>query len=184
MNFIMKEESVISPLTLAIIGLVSKQPSSGYDLRKLFAETPIGAFSSSPGAVYPALKRCKASGWIIGHVDNSKELRPREIFELTAGGHALLKQELSRLVTQDDVIWRSDSLILRFSFMDGILSDQEITDFLTQYLEEHRLYLSSLEAHRASMPDDPRCGVLAMECGMERCRANITWASKALDFIQ
>ena len=44
-------------LGYALIGLVQEDPRSGYALRKVFEDTPMGAFSSSPGSIYPALKK-------------------------------------------------------------------------------------------------------------------------------
>ena len=35
---------------------------SGYDLRKVFEETALGNYSSSPGAIYPALSRLEQQG--------------------------------------------------------------------------------------------------------------------------
>ena len=40
----------LSLLEFALLGLVhDHQPCCGYDLRKVFAETPMGSFSDSPG---------------------------------------------------------------------------------------------------------------------------------------
>ncbi|MHC4537428.1 MAG: PadR family transcriptional regulator, partial [Planctomycetota bacterium] len=60
----MNENNSISTLSLAVLGLIAQKPHSGYDLRKVFSTTPLGHFSSSPGAIYPALKRIEKSGWV------------------------------------------------------------------------------------------------------------------------
>ena len=44
-------------LDYAILGLIQDRPLSGYGIRKLFEETALGNYSSSPGTIYPALKR-------------------------------------------------------------------------------------------------------------------------------
>ncbi len=44
-------------LDYAILGLIQNQPLSGYAIRKLFEETALGNYSSSPGTIYPALSR-------------------------------------------------------------------------------------------------------------------------------
>ena len=44
-------------LDFAILGLVSHQALSGYGIRKLFETSALGNFSTSPGTIYPALKR-------------------------------------------------------------------------------------------------------------------------------
>ena len=46
-----------SQLGYALLGLIHQQPLSGYDVKKIFASTPMAGFSDSPGAIYPALRR-------------------------------------------------------------------------------------------------------------------------------
>ena len=55
----MKKDTIIKPTLLdyAILGLIQDRPLSGYAIRKLFEETALGNYSSSPGTIYPALKR-------------------------------------------------------------------------------------------------------------------------------
>jgi len=53
-------------LGYALLGLIHQKPSSGYDLRKTFAETAMGNYSDSPGAIYPALERLESQGLVRG----------------------------------------------------------------------------------------------------------------------
>ena len=76
----MSNRIISSPLELAILGLLWQQPRSGYDLLKLFTETAMGGYSSSPGAIYPALKRLARHGSITGEVQNRDSLRPRQVY--------------------------------------------------------------------------------------------------------
>jgi DNA-binding PadR family transcriptional regulator len=178
---IMKTSDALSTLSLAILGLISKSPSTGYDLRKLFASSPIGAFSSSPGAIYPALKRCEKNGWLSNDIDNSTKLRPRQVFSLTDTGREVLRKELLQHVDVEAVIRHQRDLILRFAFMDDMLSRQEIRAFLEAYASAMEDYLGMLEQHKPLMPSDtPLCGFLAMEQGMDGYRANVRWARRAL----
>ena len=48
-------------LEYALLGLIHMQPQSGYDLRKIFETTPMGHYSSSPGAMAPPRKNPSAS---------------------------------------------------------------------------------------------------------------------------
>ena len=77
----MNKKTTLSTLSLAVLGLIQQEPRSGYDLRKIFSTTPMGHFSTSPGAIYPALKRIEKSGWIRGNIDNNKELQTPENWE-------------------------------------------------------------------------------------------------------
>ena len=80
----------ISLLGYALLGLVQQRPSSGYDLRKMFAETAMGSFSDSPGAIYPALTRLEKRGLIRSEVEERAALRRRRLYRLTPKGRAEL----------------------------------------------------------------------------------------------
>lgn len=181
----MNENETLSTLSLAILGLLSASPSSGYDLRKVFMNTPMGVFSSSPGAIYPALKRCEKSGWIRGDIDNSTTLRPRQVFHLTDKGLSLLKKVLSQAVTVEDAMQRPEDLLLRFAFMDGLLSDDEILAYLESYLSSMETYLETLEETRQSMTfESKNCAYLALEQGLMSYQTNIQWARHASEVLR
>ncbi|HEX3968204.1 MAG TPA: PadR family transcriptional regulator, partial [Edaphobacter sp.] len=60
--------SNFSILGHALLGLIYQQPLSGYDVKKIFASTPMAGFSDSPGAIYPALRRLEKSGLVRSEV--------------------------------------------------------------------------------------------------------------------
>ena len=53
-----------SILGYALLGLIYQQPLSGYDVKKIFASTPMAGFSDSPGAIYPALRKVEQLGFV------------------------------------------------------------------------------------------------------------------------
>ena len=178
------EPTTLTPLRLAILGLISMQPMSGYDLRKVFETTPMGNFSSSPGAIYPALKSLEKSGWVHGVPDKQDTLRPRLVYSLTDRGDEALNNELDAAVTRDDLIWRYDQLMLRFAFMErrGLA---RVLRFLEELLTEIDAYVTHLEDVREQMTGQTTvCGRLALEQGIEGYRANARWARSAIREIE
>lgn len=177
----MQEQSADSQLTLAILGLLSTQPMSGYGLRKAFMNTAIKAYSSSPGAIYPALRRFEKEGRIAGAIERQHTLRPREVFALTPRGKASLIESLALPVTHDDVILRMDSLFLRYSFMSGLLSGAEIATFLEAMAKETEAYIQKLEKEfRELAPGLPFSGRTAFELGLKTLRTTLLWARETL----
>jgi DNA-binding PadR family transcriptional regulator len=177
----MGEPPTLTPLRLAILGLISMQPMSGYDLRKVFETTPMGNFSSSPGAIYPALKSLEKHGRVRGVPDKQDTLRPRLVYSLTDRGDEVLNGELDATVTRDDLIWRHDQLMLRFAFMErrGLA---RVLGFLEELLTELDAYVAYLEDVREQMKGQATvCGRLALEQGIEGYRANARWAGRAID---
>jgi DNA-binding PadR family transcriptional regulator len=139
----------VSLLGYAVLGLLAQKESSGYDVRKTFALTPMQSFSDSPGAIYPALKRLEKGGLIRGTVERGSGLRQRKVFRLTAAGAGALKSWL-RKPPRDDVIRALDELTLRFGFMDVFRGPDDSRRFLealeselTSYIPELREYLAA-----------------------------------------
>jgi len=82
---------IIKPTLLdyAILGLIQDQPLSGYAIRKLFEETELGHYSSSPGTIYPALNRLQK----LKLVEKSKQKETTKTrFEITQAGVLSLKK--------------------------------------------------------------------------------------------
>jgi len=177
----MNKKTTISTLSLAVLGLIQQKPRCGYDLRKVFSTTPMGHFSTSPGAIYPALKRMEKSGWIRGSIDNNKELRPRLIYRITAKGSDVLKQHLMQAVNKDDVIWQMDDLMLRFAFMDDIAGREYTLKFLEQFLTATKSHLHKLrQYHNQIKGSFPPAARLAMENGIDNYQMNVKWAQRAI----
>ena len=74
-------------LATVVLGLVHGGTDTGYALVKLFETTPMGHYSASPGAIYPALKRLEARGLLKGQAQAANRGRPKRQFELTPEGH-------------------------------------------------------------------------------------------------
>ncbi len=181
----MKQENELSRLSLAILGLITQQPQTGYDIRKVFLTTPMGHLSSSPGAIYPALRRIEKAGWVRGRTQPGKTRRRRVVYETTTRGLAVLRQHLSQPVTREDVTWRMDDLILRFAFMDQVVGHEATLRFL-------RAFASELDAHVADLRHYldgargimPACGRLALENGIQGYEMNARWARRAMKELE
>ena len=178
---IMKQETTLSTLSLAVLGLIAQDPRSGYDLRKVFSTTPMGRFSNSPGAIYPALKRIEKSGWVRGSIDSKKELRPRMVYQITKEGLDVLRRHLSQTVTRDDVIWRLDDLMLRFAFMDELAGREGTLQFLEEFRTETTSHSRALRKYLDEIRGFiPPAGRLAMENGISNYEMNARWAKRAI----
>jgi len=181
----MAQETGLSTLSLAILGLVSQRPLTGYDIRKVFATTPMGHFSSSPGAIYPALRRIEEAGWVRGKAGEGKTRRERVVYEITARGVRALKQHLSRSVTRDDIIWRMDDLMMRFAFMDPIVGREMTLRFLRAFESELEAHATELRHYLDSVRDImPPCGRLAMENGIQGYETDAQWARRAIEELR
>jgi len=168
-------------LEYALLGLANNQPRTGYAFRKVFEATPMAHYSSSPGSIYPALQRLDERGLLESSVGDGDTLRPKRVYTVTSEGVEALRAWVSQRVTREDVIWRPRELMLRFSFMGGLVDDDVSCTFLEQLAVELDGYARSLEEYRSAMPGHgPPHGVLAMEAGLANVRSMKTWAKNAL----
>jgi DNA-binding PadR family transcriptional regulator len=163
------------PTTLgfALIAHAQAQPRTAYALRKLFETTPIGRFSSSPGSIYPALKKLEAAG-LTAAKDG--------LVHATAKGRQALRAWLSAPVTVADVDRELEITLLRFAFLDLVDDPAQTTRFLTSFRAALSEQLGQLRAflqseHTRSMSWH---GKLAVESGRMACEAQLHWADHAI----
>ena len=124
----------------------------------------MGNYSSSPGAIYPALERLESQRLIRGVVEDSAGLRRRRLYHATAIGAAELRKWLSKTVEAHDVMRGAPELMLRFSFMAHALGADAAISFLQEFRSSLKSYLSGLEAYaRANGKKVPLSGRLALE---------------------
>ena len=170
---------VESALAFALLGLLLHEPRSGYDLRKVFASTPMGIFSDSPGAIYPALRRLAARGW-IQPVTSSPGGRRRQTFEPSEAGRAALLDWLSAPPPLDDVARRWDELMLRLAMMSGVVPVATVKAFLDQIAAALDAYSASLEAFQSTTGKAlPLLAQLAFASGVDGIRAQQRWVREA-----
>ena len=177
----MSRQQTPSALSLAILGLISLEPVSGYDIRKIFQTTPMGYFSTSPGAIYPALKRLEESGLIRGNIIRKHTLRPKRIYSLTNMGRKTLKEILAQPLTQKDVIWRLEEMILRFTYIGNILGREQSIRFLTELASQIDQYLPVLRKNLTIQKELKNInGGYALEQGIGKYEATAKWARRVI----
>lgn len=166
-----------SALEHALLGLLHQQPRSGYDLRKVFTATPMGIFSDSPGAIYPALKRLEHRGWLQGRIEERGDLRRRRIFRLTSVGESAFRRLQQQPLTTED-LKRLDHVMLRFSLMDQSLGPAASVDYLKSLARILAEYIPTLRAHL--VPGMPLSGRLALEYGISDYQSLLNWTRSAI----
>ncbi|HEX5610403.1 MAG TPA: PadR family transcriptional regulator [Solirubrobacterales bacterium] len=80
----------MSPTAYVILGLVSKEPRSGYEIKAVVDRTTRFFWAASYGQIYPELKRLSEAGLVVG-VDAPTGGRKRTRYEITADGEEELK---------------------------------------------------------------------------------------------
>jgi len=87
-------------LRLVVLGLIAEQPRHGYDIIKALEARFQGAYSPSPGAIYPMLQMLEEADLVSSQMQGAKKL-----FSITEEGLAYLEEnrvDLDRINAQID----------------------------------------------------------------------------------
>lgn len=178
-------EKPLTTLEYALLGLVGMSPMSGYDVHKVFDTTPLGHFSSSPGAIYPALRRLERRGLLEARLDQTTEARPRRVYSLSEAGDAALMAWLREPVTQDEMVRDAGAPILRFSLMQGRLSPQKVITYLEGYRQLVKSYVEELHGHLPDVRMESALHArLALQRGISGYERDVDWIGHAIAAIK
>lgn len=89
-------------LRLVVLGLISDEPRHGYDIIKALEAKFQGAYSPSPGAIYPMLQMLEEADLVLSEANGNKRR-----YSITDEGRAYLEQhadELARINSQIDEV--------------------------------------------------------------------------------
>lgn len=76
----------------AILGYLSWQSLTGYDLKKLFADSTILYWSGNNNQIYRALVKLHEAGLVSKEVELQEDLPPRKVYTITPMGEAALRE--------------------------------------------------------------------------------------------
>lgn len=165
-----------------LLGLVCLSPSSGYDLKRVFAATPMGVYQPSSGALYPALRRLEAKGLVQAKpLDRvSESARHRRVYESTQAGRTAHVAWLRAPIEPSTAARDIGLHLLRFVMMEPEFAPEEVVGFLDSLKDALAAFTAGLERYAAAAHLDGRHPRLALEHGVAVHRASLQWAEQAI----
>src|SRR3984885_10379471 len=116
-----------------LLGMVSLQPATGYDLKRRFAPPPLGVYQPSSGALYPALERLERRGLLASQeLPRAGHGRPRRRYQLTDEGRQAHLDWVRQPVMPETVAQDLGLHLLRFVMMAQVLPEETVVAFLTR----------------------------------------------------
>ena len=79
-------------LRLVVLGLIAEEPRHGYDIIKALEAKFQGAYSPSPGAIYPMLQMLEEADLVVSAAEGAKRL-----YSITEEGRAFLAEHAAEL---------------------------------------------------------------------------------------
>jgi PadR family transcriptional regulator AphA len=165
-----------------LLGMISLQPSTGYDLKRRFATTSLGVYQPSSGALYPALERLERRGLLASEaLPQAGHGRPRRRYRLTDDGRQAHLDWVRQPVVPETVAQDLGLHLLRFVMMAQVLPEETVVGFLTSLRAALAWLVGSLErqADAIDAVGNPYAG-LAIEHGLAVHRASLAWAEQAI----
>lgn len=172
----------ISRTPYAILGALSIEPMSGYDI-KAFLDSTVGHFwRESFGQLYPQLDRLRNGGLVSREGRAGKGARPRHVYSITERGRAELRRWLTEEAEPD--IGRREGLLKLF------FGSEVGAEISASHVEEYRRRAAASLAHlaraeeqlRSEDQEDPRFPYwsITLQFGQAIARAIVDWADEAL----
>lgn len=155
-----------------ILGLLAKNPMSGYDIHKHANEVLNTAIQTSYGTLYPMLHKLLAEGAVqVEEVDQDN--RPmKKLYRITGRGRADLEAWLERPANGDKV--RREFLLKVYLAKD--IADHAVVELLARRRDDAQQLVEHLRRKRDSCQDLQQIWMLDYELSL--CQAEIGWIKR------
>ena len=166
----------------AILGLLTIEPMSGYDLGKNLRESLNYFWAESNGQIYPTLKSLVTNGLIVPVATQAAGKRARQKYALTPAGRKRLKEWLAKpphiQPPRNELLLK---LFLGRSAPQGAIAEH-VARVKRRYEEIQNMFKglrASLQEEHAASPD-LKYWMLCLDHGIRLRQAQIAWCNSAL----
>jgi DNA-binding PadR family transcriptional regulator len=164
----------LSATAYVILGMVRKEPRSGYEIKAMVDKTTRFFWAASYGQIYPELKRLSDAGLVVG-IDSPTGGRRRTVYEITADG----EEELRVWLRQPPQTFEMREEGLLKLFFAGALPPEEAVE-IVRTMRAHRLsinaQLRAMEEMKAGN-DDPY-PLMVLRSGIEFTEWFADWCER------
>jgi DNA-binding PadR family transcriptional regulator len=164
----------------AVLGLLAYAPLSGYDIRRIYAQSLGNFWSESYGHIYPILKRLDEEGFATREVERQTGRPDRNVYSITDLG----RDELHRWLAQplDPIRERVEMLLKLFHGWE--VGPAVMIEHVRQTRAEHEALLQRYAHYDEAMSheDDPPTPywLMTVSCGQHVSRAYIEWCDETI----
>lgn len=119
-------------LEYTILGYLSWKPMSGYDLKKIIAESEILYWSANNNQIYRTLLKLNKHDLVTQSILHQEKNPSKKIYTITNAGRRALKEWVS---TNPEAPQLRNTFLIQLQWSDQ-LSKKEISDLITKYKYE------------------------------------------------
>jgi DNA-binding PadR family transcriptional regulator len=164
----------LSSTAYVILGMVSRTPRSGYEIKALVDNSTRFFWAASYGQIYPELKRLSEAGLVEGS-DAPRGERKRTVYSITKAGRAELKDWLRQ--PPETAEMREEGLLKLF--FAGLLPPEKAVEILRAMRERRQDVAAQLRAlePEAAAKGDPM-PLMVLQCGIEYNQWFADWCDR------
>ncbi len=160
-----------------VLGLLTRQPMSGYDIKRFLKSLTWLIDSPSFGSLYPALHALLEDGLVTVEVVPRQDKPPRKIYSITDAGRQVLRKWMEQSV--------ASATSLKAFVMRLILASNLSQAGLIEYLQRRRGQVADhqLDLEQATHAMDARIDLgerLALDYALSVARAELAWLDSTL----
>lgn len=169
-----------------ILGLLSHQQMSGYDLKKRIDLTISQFWPVGYAQIYPTLSGLEQEGLVTRKAEESDKGPPKNVYSITAAGKRQLDDWLAAPGEKEYVRYE---ILLKLFFGAGIGWEENI-ERIEAFQKRQEINLSLIRRFRTELEgiqaesDDHFCFLLTVLFGEEIYNAYLNWSQKALALLQ
>jgi PadR family transcriptional regulator AphA len=172
----------LNKTSLAILGILSRGPQTGYDVKKIFTTIAGHFWQASYGQIYPLLKKLNSQGLVKHQIKKPNRRLAKNIYSLTAQGKERLRQWLRSPV--DIQPWRIEILLrLFFGRQVPVAENIRQVEIYRLHKQEELIQLEEigryLRENCAKDPDQPYY-LLTVNYGKKVVQACLEWCEESL----
>ncbi|WP_028562814.1 PadR family transcriptional regulator [Paenibacillus pinihumi] len=128
-------------IKLAILGLLSWKPSTGYDLKKMIEDSSFMHWSGNNNQIYKSLVQLLEDGWVTHEVQHQESSPSKKIYTITDKGLAELRNWVD---SSPELPELKKGFLTQLAWADQ-LNSKELDDLLSRYEAEISLHLALQE---------------------------------------
>lgn len=169
----------------AILGMLTIEPMTGYDMKNFTEEALSQFWHESYGNLYPRLQSLEEEGLVHGRVEERSGGPDARVYSLTPRGRGALRRWLEEPPAEDRV--RSELLLKVFFGSEGRpgLTARHIREYRARQRELRDLFDSLDARFRSESADDPnvRFWLMALRRGQLTVDARLRWCQECLEAL-
>lgn len=170
----------------AILGLLSHEPLTGYDIKKKIESTISYFWDASFGQIYPTLQKLANDGLVIKKVELEENRPVRKIYSITEKGIEELRKWLREPVEKEVIRYE---ILLKLSFGSQISIVENLKN-IKEFQYQRRPILEILKGYEQNLKqviaqnEDHLYYLLTVRFGEYVYQAYQDWAEEAIKLLE